>query len=65
MLTASVPVQLSFVGLGGYGLAFGGVCFYNYTKIKAMKAKQEAQVLQKADEAAAPLNPKDAGRLPA
>ena len=61
MLTTSVPAQLSVIGLGGYGLAFGGVCFYNYTKIKAMKAKQEAQLLQKPDEAAA-LNPKDAVR---
>ena len=56
-------MQLSSIGLGGYGLAFSGVCWYNYTKIKAMKAKQEAQQQQPAEMES--LKPKEAGKLQA
>eukprot|EP00891_Asterochloris_glomerata_P000641 jgi/Astpho2/641/Aster-04482 len=28
------------INLGGYGIAFGGVCWYNYRKLQGMKKKQ-------------------------
>ncbi|CAL5221974.1 g4256 [Coccomyxa viridis] len=37
--------QISGLSLGGYGVAFSGVCWYNYTKLQAMQAKQ-AQLAQ-------------------
>ena len=43
-------VQVTSVNLGGYLIAFGGVCWYNYKKLQAMKARQAAQAAaQKAD----------------
>ena len=42
--------QVTSVNLGGYLIAFGGVCWYNYKKLQAMKARQAAQTAaQKAD----------------
>lgn len=38
------------MNLGGYMLAFGGVCWYNYKKLQAMKARTvAAAAAQKAD----------------
>lgn len=38
------------INLGGYGLAFAGVCWYNYKKLQAMKARSVAAAAQqKAD----------------
>ncbi|BDA42040.1 probable sugar phosphate/phosphate translocator At5g25400 [Coccomyxa sp. Obi] len=38
------------INLGGYGLAFAGVCWYNYKKLQAMKARNVAAAAQqKAD----------------
>lgn len=38
------------MNLGGYLIAFGGVCWYNFNKLQAMKARQAAQAAaQKAD----------------
>ena len=34
--------QVTAINLGGYLLAFGGVCWFNYTKLQNMKAKQAA-----------------------
>ena len=45
-----VALQVTSVNLGGYLIAFGGVCWYNYTKLQAMKVRQAAQAAaQKAD----------------
>ena len=32
-------MQVTRTNLGGYLLAFGGVCYYNYTKLQAMQAR--------------------------
>ena len=32
--------KVSALNLGGYLVAFGGVCWYNYQKFQAMQAKQ-------------------------
>ncbi|KAK9819643.1 hypothetical protein WJX72_000664 [[Myrmecia] bisecta] len=37
--------KVSPINLGGYLIAFFGVCFYNFQKLQAMKAKQQAQML--------------------
>lgn len=43
-------MQVTSVNLGGYLIAFGGVCWYNYKKLQAMKTRQAAQAAaQKAD----------------
>ena len=43
-------MQVTSVNLGGYLIAFGGVCWYNYQKLQSMKARQAAQAAaQKAD----------------
>ena len=43
-------MQVTSVNLGGYMIAFGGVCWCNYKKLQAMKARQAAQAAaQKAD----------------
>ena len=34
--------QVTAINLGGYLVAFFGVCWYNYNKLQAMKAKQAA-----------------------
>jgi hypothetical protein len=45
------------VNLGGYLIAFGGVCWYNAKKLQALKARQAAAAAaQKADA--------EGGRLP-
>ena len=42
--------QVTQVNLGGYLIAFGGVCWYNYGKLQSMKAKQAASAAgQRAD----------------
>ena len=38
-------LQISALSLGGYGIAFSGVCWYNYIKLQAMQARQ-AQLAQ-------------------
>ena len=35
-------VQVTAINLGGYLLAFLGVCYYNYQKLQNMKARQAA-----------------------
>ena len=35
-------MQVTAVNLGGYLVAFFGVCWYNYKKLQGMKAKQAA-----------------------
>ena len=46
----SGALQVTSVNLGGYMIAFGGVCWYNYKKLQAMKVRQAAQAAaQKAD----------------
>lgn len=43
-------MQVTSINLGGYLIAFGGVCWYNYQKLQSMKARQAAQAAaQKAD----------------
>lgn len=43
-------MQVTQVNLGGYLIAFGGVCWYNYKKLQAMKARTTAAATaQKAD----------------
>ena len=37
------------INLAGYGLAFLGVCWYNHTKLQAMRAKQASQAQQAKD----------------
>lgn len=34
------PLQVTSLNLGGYLIAFAGVCWYNYKKLGAMRAKQ-------------------------
>ncbi|KAK9865994.1 hypothetical protein WJX84_007622 [Apatococcus fuscideae] len=43
------------LNLGGYLIAFGGVCYYNYKKIQAMQAKQAQAAAAKAANVEAPL----------
>lgn len=51
--------QVTAINLGGYLIAFGGVVFYNYTKLQNMQAKQREKEAQKAggDVEKAPLVP--------
>ena len=35
-------MQVTAINLGGYLVAFLGVCWYNYKKLQGMKAKQAA-----------------------
>lgn len=39
---ATGGLQVTAINLGGYLLAFFGVCWYNYRKLQGMKAKQAA-----------------------
>jgi len=39
--------KVTSINLGGYLIAFGGVVFYNYTKLQAMQAKQREKEAQK------------------
>lgn len=41
-LTKAPVMQVTAINLGGYLIAFGGVCWFNYTKLQNMKAKQAA-----------------------
>ena len=43
LLTRCDSLQVTSVNLGGYLIAFGGVCWYNYKKLQAMKVRQAAQ----------------------
>ena len=36
-------VQVTAINLGGYLLAFGGVCWFNYTKLQNMKVSLSLQ----------------------
>ena len=40
--------KVTSTNIGGYLVAFGGVCFYNYSKFQAMQAKQREKDAQKA-----------------
>ena len=38
--------QVTAINLGGYLLAFGGVCWFNYTKLQTMKVMQPSHALE-------------------
>lgn len=46
---AIFKAAVTSINLGGYLLAFLGVCWYNYTKLQSMKAKQASQAQQQKD----------------
>jgi hypothetical protein len=47
---SAIFAQVTKINLGGYSLAFVGVCWYNYKKLQGMKARTTAAAAQqKAD----------------
>ncbi len=60
-----VCVQVTRINLGGYLIAFGGVCWYNYKKLQAMKARTvAAAAAQKADLEGRAVNGEAAEKVP-